>query len=258
MKFKVVVLNAKPAKTIVIPIVFVFIVLVSILLFKTGSVQVAGSIRKIPIYSVETGDKLVAITFDCAWGADDIPGILEILENRNVKASFFVVGQWAEKYPDKAKLIAQNGHDLANHSYSHLRMGVLGKSRIVEEIKKCGDVIEKVASKKAELFRAPYGDYNDLVLEAAEELGYYSIQWDVDSLDWKREMGKHDIVSRVLEKVNPGSIVLFHNDTRYTKELLPEIIDGLRAMGYEFIPVSEMIMRDEFYIDFDGRQRKSK
>jgi polysaccharide deacetylase family sporulation protein PdaB len=239
-------------------ILIAVIIFSSVIVFKTASEEVTGSHRKIPIYSVDLEDKLVSITFDCAWGADDIPGILDILKSRNVKASFFMVGQWAEKYPDKVKMIALDGHDLANHSYSHLRMGSLNKSKITEEIEKCGDVIENLSGKKPDLFRAPYGDYNKIVLEAAEELGYYTIQWNVDSLDWKKEMSRNDIIDRVLKLTNPGSIILFHNDTRYTAELLPEIIDSLRAMGYDFLPVSEMIIKDGYYIDFDGRQKKSK
>lgn len=138
--------------------------------------------REIPIYSVDRTDRIAAVTFDCAWGADDIPNILSTLRETEIKATFFIVGQWAEKYPETVKMIAQDGHDVSNHSYSHLRMGVLDKEKIRSEIKKCNDTLENLSGKKCDLFRAPYGDYGNSLIEEARKQGYYTIQWDVDSL----------------------------------------------------------------------------
>jgi polysaccharide deacetylase family sporulation protein PdaB len=210
--------------------------------------------RSLPIYSVEREDNIISLTFDCAWGSDDIPEIMEILKDKNVKATFFIVGQWAEKYPEKVIMISKNGHDVANHSYSHLRMGTLEKAKINDEIDKCTGALEKLTGKRTDLFRAPYGDYTNNVIRGAESLGLKTIQWDVDSLDWKPELNRGDIISRVYEKVHPGSIVLFHNDTKYTAGLLSELIDGLRSRGYEFLPVSELIIREDYNINFEGRQ----
>ncbi|NJD04722.1 MAG: polysaccharide deacetylase family protein [Ruminiclostridium sp.] len=141
--------------------------------------------KELPINYVETGEKIAAITFDCAWGADDIPQILDVLKSRNVKASFFIIGQWAQKYPDKVRMIAAEGHDVANHSYSHLRMGALDQARIAGEIKLCGEKLEELSGQKIELFRPPYGDYSNNVVSAARKLGYYTIQWNVDGIDIK-------------------------------------------------------------------------
>ncbi len=234
-----------------------FLITVSVLAFLNSQyINVYAPERKLPVYSVDTNDKVVAITFDCAWGADDIPEILEVLEGRNVKASFFVVGQWAEKYPEKIKMISLHGHDLANHSYSHFRMSTLDAVRNAKEISKCGEILDEATGSKTNLFRAPYGDYSNSVLETAEKLGYYTIQWDVDSLDWKPGISRDEIIDRVYRKVRPGSIILFHNDTKYTAGLLPEIIDGLRDKGYEFLPVSGLVIQDDYYIDFEGRQKR--
>lgn len=212
--------------------------------------------KELPIYSVETDEKKVAITFDCAWGADDIPDILDTLKKNDVKAAFFMVGQWAEKYPDTVKRIADEGHDVANHGYSHLRMGILDRNKIKSEIEKCGSVLTEITGSKIDLFRPPYGDYNNDVINIARDLGYYTIQWDVDSLDWKPGISPSEIKDRVMRKVKNGSIILFHNDTAQTAKLLPEIITGLKNRGYKFLPVSRLIIRDNYIIDLEGRQKK--
>ncbi|PYG88594.1 polysaccharide deacetylase [Ruminiclostridium sufflavum DSM 19573] len=151
--------------------------------YTAKSIVVFNSERHLPIYSVET-DK-VAITFDCAWGASDIPQILDILKKENVKASFFMVGQWAEKYPEAVKLIAKEGHDIANHGYSHLKMSTVGKEKCKSEIELCNKKLEEISGVKVKLFRPPYGDYNNIVVDTCNELGCYPIQWNVELLDTK-------------------------------------------------------------------------
>ncbi|OPX44205.1 peptidoglycan-N-acetylmuramic acid deacetylase PdaA precursor [Ruminiclostridium hungatei] len=220
------------------------------------SVSVFGNNRVLPIYSVETDKNLVSITFDCAWGAGDIPAILEILKKENVRASFFMVGQWGEKFPDAVRLIAQDGHDVANHGYSHLRMSTIGKEKCRSEIELCNQKLGEISGTKVTLFRPPYGDYNNTVIETCNELGCYPIQWNVDSLDWKKEMSRQAILDRILKRTKPGAIILFHNDTQYTVELLPRIISELKAKGLNFAPVSELIMKENYYIDDQGRQQK--
>lgn len=219
---------------------------------------VFSSGKELPIYCVETPDKKAAITFDCAWGADDILQILDTLKQKQVKASFFIVGQWAEKHPEEVRMIAQEGHDIGNHSYSHLRMGALDRDRIVSEIQKCGKLLDELTGEKTELFRAPYGDYSNNTVTVARDLGYYTIQWNVDSLDWKPGIGIEEIKSRVSSKLNPGSIILFHNDTPHTAAILPDIIDTIKTSGYELVPVSQIIIRENYFIDFDGRQKKKE
>ncbi|MFZ5988199.1 MAG: polysaccharide deacetylase family protein [Bacillota bacterium] len=214
--------------------------------------------RNLPIYSVDYPDDKIALTFDCAWGSDDIPHILNTLKEHDVRATFFIVGLWAKKYPDAVKMISNGGHDIANHSYSHLRMGCIDNNRIRSEILKCGEVLKDITSKDVDLFRAPYGDYNNNVIRIARELNHYSIQWDVDSLDWKPGITPEQIQNRVLKNVKRGSIVLFHNDTSYTAKILPDLITALKNKGYGFIPVSEMIMRDSYDIDHTGRQKKKQ
>lgn len=212
--------------------------------------------REIPIYSVDCPEKKIAITFDCAWGSDDIPDILDTLERHQVKATFFMVGTWAEKFPEAVRLMAKADHDIANHSYSHAKMGSIDKSRIKDEISKCGMVLEEISGKKVNLFRPPYGEYNNNVIRCARELNYYTIQWDVDSLDWQSGITPEEIHSRINKSVKNGSILLFHNDTPHTANIISDIIVNLKNSGYSFVPVSELIIKEEYYIDHTGRQIK--
>lgn len=253
----IVALHAKKIKKY-IALGFVAVVAVVLLIyfvFSSGAAAVSTENKELPIYSVERTDKKAAITFDCAWGADDIPSILETLKENNIKATFFIVGQWAEKYPDIVSRISREGHDIANHGYSHLRMGAIQGSKIMSEIEKCGEVLSKITGKKVDLFRPPYGDYSNNVINISNNIGYYPIQWDVDSLDWKPDIGKAEIMERVKRKIQCGSIILFHNDTIYTAKILPDIIKECKKDGFEFVPVSELILKSNYYIDFEGRQR---
>lgn len=240
---------------------YLILFLIAVLLFLAAinaGTRVIGAFtadKQLPIYSVETADKKAAITFDCAWGADDIPDILDTLKKENVKATFFVVGQWAEKYGETVKMISDAGHDIGNHGYSHLRMGVLDTNRNNSEISKCSEVLKGITGKKVDLFRAPYGDYNNSLITLAKNLGCFTIQWNVDSLDWKPDIGKDEIMTRIKSKLVPGSILLFHNDTNHTAAMLGDIIKNIKNSGYEIVPVSSLILRNDYTIDYEGRQR---
>jgi len=208
----------------------------------------------LPVYRVKCTEKKVAITFDCAWGADDIPSILDTLDNADVKASFFIVGQWAKKFPHAIKSISEHGHDICNHSYSHVKMSSVGIQKMRNEIIECDEVLNNISGKNVNLFRAPYGEYNDTVICEAKKLGYTTVQWDVDSLDWKPNMSAGHIMSRVVNKVKPGSIILFHNDTNHTSAVLPVIIKDLQDKQYNIVPVSELLIKDNYKINPNGEQ----
>ncbi len=217
---------------------------------------VANTSKKLPIYSIETTNNDIALTFDCAWGAEDMPSILDILRENNVKATFFVLGEWAEKFPEVIKRMVEEGHDVANHSDTHPHIASLTYENIKKEIKNANDKIEKLTGKTNNLFRAPYGEYNDNVISAAEELGFYTIQWDVDSLDWKN-LGSENILNRVLNRTKNGSIILMHNGTEDTANVLDKVIKGLKKKGFNFKPVSEFIYKDNYVINNEGRQIKN-
>ena len=139
--------------------------------------------KKLPIYCVDTEEKKVALSFDAAWGNEDTARILEILKKHDVHVTFFMTGGWIEKYPEDVKAIAAAGHDLGNHSENHKQMSQLSKEQCMEEIKKPHEKVKELTGMEMALFRPPYGDYNDTLIEAVNELGYHCIQWDVDTID---------------------------------------------------------------------------
>jgi len=210
--------------------------------------------RELPIYCVDTPEKKVAISFDAAWGADYTESLLKILKNYDVKTTFFLVGFWVDKYPEMVKRIDEEGHEIGNHSSRHPHMSKLSKEQIIEELAKTSEKIEAITHKKVTLFRPPFGDYNNRLIETSRAMGIQVIQWDVDSLDYK-DYGADAIVKRVLSKVKNGSIVLFHNNATYTADALPIILENLQKEGYKIVPVSELIYKENYYIDHTGMQK---
>ena len=214
--------------------------------------------RLLPIYSVGTDEKKIAISFDAAWGADDTDTLIAVLQKYNVKATFFVVGEWVDKYPDQVKKLSDAGHDVMNHSNTHPYMTSLNSSKMIDELKTCNQKIASISGKSPTLFRCPYGDYNNSVISTVESIGMKSIQWDVDSLDWQENATVDSIVSRVTGKVKNGSIVLFHNDAEHTPEALPIILEKLLAEGYTFVKIADLIYYDNYEIIHDGTQIKKQ
>ena len=212
--------------------------------------------RVLPIYSVGREDKTVAISFDCAWGTDYTDKILEALRISDVKATWFMVEFWTEKYPEYVKKIDRAGHEIGTHSATHSYMSKQNAEEIRLELKTSSQAITDITGKKVELFRPPYGDYNDRLIKTASEEGFYSIQWDVDSLDW-RDLSATDLSMRVINGVKNGSIILMHNNGLHTAEAIPIILETLKNRGYTFVPIGELIYRENYTIDATGRQQPS-
>lgn len=227
--------------------------LIFMLVSSPGIVGAYATERQLPIYSVERDDKKISISFDAAWGNEDTEKLIEILAEYDVKATFFVVGEWVDKYPESVKALSDAGHEVMNHSNDHAHFSSLSTEQIIENVTACNDKIEAVTGVKPILFRPPYGEYDDHVVAALDSMGMYTIQWDVDSLDWK-EISAGEITERAVGNVSPGSIVLFHNAALHTPEALPGIIEQLQSQGYEIVPISELILRENYTIDHTGRQ----
>ena len=220
-------------------------------------VGVSAAKRVLPIYSVQRDDRVVSLTFDAAWGNEDTQTLIDILGKYNVHATFFVVGEWVDKYPESVKALADAGNEVMNHSTSHAHFSKLSANDIVSDISSCNDKIEAITGVRPTLFRCPYGEYDDHVISAVNSMGMTAIQWDVDSLDWK-DISASEISERVLKRVQPGSIVLFHNAAKHTPEALPGIIESLLADGYTIVPISQILLTGEYTIDHTGRQCGSK
>lgn len=249
MKF--IVVKAKYIAAIAVAALIIPVMLFSI--NKTAEVfNVNG--REIPIYCVERDDNKIAVTFDCAWNDDDIDSILDTLDEHNCKATFFVLGSWAEKYSESLKKIKNRGHEIGNHSYNHADYTKLGADEICSDLKKCDDIVKNIVGEAPVLMRAPSGGYNNTVVTAAESIGKTYIQWSVDGIDYG-DADAESIFRRSTSKTRAGDIILLHNGTANTAKILPEILKVL-GENYEFVTVSELIYSDNFVIDNNGCQKR--
>lgn len=220
---------------------------------STVSSNVNG--RELPVCSIRTDEPKVALTFDVAWNASDIGELLDILEAEGVKATFFVTGEWAENNPEMLKRIAEDGHDLGNHSENHRNMTQMTCEEKKKEILDAHETVRQSTGVEMRLFRTPYGSYDDEVILTADELGYYTVEWNIDTLDWK-DYGEKSILETVLEheELGNGAIIRAHAGTKYMALALGPLIRGLREKGLEPAPVSELIYWQDYHMDVAGRQ----
>lgn len=233
-------------------------VLLSISINGSTSAQVffGYSTRKVPIYNVETEEKQVAISFDAAWGADKTQGIIDILKEFDVGATFFLVGFWVDDYTEMTKAIDEAGFEIGTHSNTHPDMVKLDKATMKSELETCMSKIKNVTGKDVSLFRAPFGSYNNDLLDTAESLNLKTIQWDVDSLDWKG-LSASEINNRVMSRVKNGSIILMHNNSDHVLDALRLLLNRLKVQGYKITAISDLIYQDNYTIDRNGVQHKN-
>ena len=231
-----------------------------VLVTAKANISVSNSVngKELPIYCVETAEPKVALTFDAAWGNEDTAKILEILKKHDVHVTFFMTGGWVESYPDDVRAILAAGHDLGNHSENHKNMSQLSDDAKKDELMKVHEKVRDLTGYEMFLFRPPYGDYDNAVVNVAKDCGYFAIQWDVDSLDWK-DYGVDSIIKTVTEHkhLGNGSIILCHNGAKFTAQALDTLITKLKDKGYTIVPVSELIYRDKYHLNHEGRQIKN-
>lgn len=230
------------------------IAIFSVCIFSiTVLVGYTSSKHLIPIYRVQTEEKQIALTFDCAWGADKTLEILEVLEEYDIDATFFMVSFWAEKYPDMVEAIVESGCEVGNHSSTHPHFASMTTAETISEITSSTEIIESIAGVEINVFRAPFGEYTNDMITACDEIGQKVIQWDVDTLDWKGISGS-EISQRITTKVSAGSIILMHNNSDNVVEGIKDAIPKLIAEGYEFVTVSELIIKEDYKINSNGEQ----
>ncbi len=217
--------------------------------------NVSGN-RLVPIYRVAREDMCISLTIDAAWGNEHTQKIIEILDKYGVTITFFTVDFWANEYPEDIRQLRLHGHEIANHSATHPDMAKLTATEMEEELLTTWATQQKLAGSGAvRLFRAPYGSYSNKLIEVCNKNGFECIQWDVDSLDWKENVKAQDVIKRVVNKTQSGSIILMHNNSNVICEVLPEVIEQLLAKGYKFVPVSRLIYKSNASIDQSGVQR---
>lgn len=209
--------------------------------------------RLLPIYSTECDDKKIAITFDVAWENSNTDQLISILKDNDAKATFFITGDWCDRYPDDVKKFYEAGHEIENHSDKHPHVLGANVNDLIADTRECTRKIKMLTGEEPTLYRAPYGEFDDSLITTLDGMGMKVIQWDVDSVDWKKPSAA-DIKKKVLKGVKPGSILLFHNDLENTTEALPEILSNLKSQGYKFVTVNELIYKDNYTIDANGKQ----
>lgn len=209
--------------------------------------------RLLPIYSTECDEKKIAVTFDVAWENSNTDQLISILKDNDAKATFFITGDWCDRYPDDVKKFFDAGHEIENHSDKHPHVLGANVNDLIADTRECSRKIKMLTGEEPSLYRAPYGEYDDSLITTLDGMGMKVIQWDVDSVDWKKNSAA-DIKKKVLKGVKPGSILLFHNDLENTTEALPEILSELKSQGYEFVAVKDLILQDNYTIDSNGKQ----
>lgn len=223
---------------------------------KKNSVETSAQNQKlIPIYNVETIENKVAFTMNCAWNADDIDKILETLEKNQTKITFFMVGDWIEKFPEAAKKIHEAGHEIASHSNTHPHVNNLTYEENIEEIEKSNDKIEKITGERTKIYRPPYGEYNNTVIKAAQDKGYYAIQWNLDTLDYTG-LSCEQMWDRLKDKIKAGDIILSHNGTKNTANSLDTLIKNIKSKGLKVVKISELIYKENYIVNNNGTQTK--
>lgn len=213
--------------------------------------------RLLPVYCTDREGKVVSLTFDAAWGAEDTDRLIEIFKTYGIQVTFFVVGEWVDKFPEEVKKLHDAGHEVMNHSDTHPYMSKISDAERAAELDCCNDKIEAITGVRPTLFRPPYGDYSNAVIRSVDAAGMTCVQWSVDSLDWK-DPTPEEMIRRVTGKVQSGDIVLFHNAAKNTPAALPAIIEYLQTEGYTFLKVSEMLYDGEYTINHEGRQCKAE
>lgn len=192
-----------------------------------------------PYYHGVRGRNQISLTINVDWGEEYIPGFLKVFEEKGVKVTFFVTGYWAEKNRELLKLMAEKGHEIGNHGFRHAHLKSLSNNELIELIKKNEELIFQITGQRTALFAPPYGEVDSRISSIAGSIGYSTIMWSADTVDWQRP-AKELIVQRAVNKIDDGGIILMH-PTEPSLQALEDIIDILTKKGYKFVKVSELI-----------------
>lgn len=235
-------------------IVLAVLVIAGIIIMAVmSSMKVSAADKKLPIYAVSRADNKIALTFDCAWGNSNTDLLLGLLKDAGAKATFFVTGEFCDKYPEDVKKMYDAGHEIGNHSDTHPHVEGMNINALIEDTRKCSQKIKMITGEEPRIYRAPYGEYDNNTVTTIEGMGMKMIQWSVDSIDWK-EPEPDTIIKRIEKNTVSGSILLFHNDLENTSLALPQLLTDLKQKGFSFSTVSDTVYFDSYHIDNNGLQ----
>lgn len=245
----------KRIKAFIISIILFLLALYIIVCFAIGIKNLCSVFQgyETPINRINTKEKKVALTFDVAWGSENIEEILKLLDKHNAKATFFLVGSWIDDNEELVKKIHNQGHEIGNHSNTHRSFIDISSEEQAEEIISTSKKIENLTGKKVNLFRPPFGKVNKNTINTCKSLGYYTIKWDVDSGDWKN-IGTLNIVDRVSKNTSSGSIILFHANTKDIDIYLDSVLTNLENKNYSMVTISNIIYKNNYKVDSSGEQ----
>lgn len=224
-------------KTILFAVLVLFLISIIISVINRKSVNTFKIFD--PIYKGSETEKKVAFACNVVWGNEYLPDMLSEFKKNNIRISFFIGGDWADKNKELLMRIHADNHEIGNHGYNHLRHTQISEEKNKEEIIKTEEVINNIIGVKTELFAPPYGDVNKKVAKIAEGLGYKVIMWSIDTIDWNTK-DYTKILERVNKKIHNGAIILMH-PTESTVKALPIMINNLVNNNYDIVPVSEVL-----------------
>jgi len=243
---RVLFLSKKKLKQNVLLGSFLVLTLALLTVFLTQQPQTQTTItsKMHPVYKVKTDEQVVALTFDISWGKEIHEPVADILAENDLQCTFFLSGPWAKENTEYVNRLIKDGHEIASHGHRHIDLDKQPVDTIKEEILTAHNTLKEITGKEVNLIRVPNGAYNDNVINTAKELNYSTIQWSVDSLDWKKP-GEGAIIDRVLRLIEPGSIILMHasDSCPDTPGALPKVIEGIKDKGYQIITVSELLKK---------------
>lgn len=208
--------------------------------------------QQMPVCSVKTDVKEVALTIDTAFGNDKTQAILDILDEYNVKATFFVVGLWARENPDLLTEIIKAGHEVQNHSMTHERYPDMEVTDVLADAQAAQTLLDEATGKKANIIRLPFGAFDDKTLKILQDNGFIPVKWSVDGEDWKTQDIK-EVYNNVIKNTKGGDIIMLQNNTVGAEGALSDIIAHLLDKGYEFKTISDLIPKGNIVVDDKGR-----
>lgn len=250
MSKKVWIISHKHLKVGILTVIAFGILLIGLLTSPSFLTVFSSKEEPRAFYRADIEEKKVTLTFNISWGEKRALPIIETLSEKEVEATFFISGAWAERHPEIVEKILADGHTLGNHGFQYKKYTDMEENEIIRDLSLSHKKIKDVTDRNVAYFRPPYGEFNEDVLAIIERFGYKTIHWSVDGDDWNNP-GKDQIITRIAEQIKPGDVILLHasDSAKQTGDILPSLIDIIREKGYEFVSLEELITQAEAKVE---------